>query len=91
MKHRFVILFLLISANLSAQQKPWKDFNRNGIMDTYENPEAEIDKRVNNLLTISVSLEIQNTGKYDGDEVVQLYLQQNFARICLSGTKKMSL
>jgi beta-glucosidase len=26
--------------------------------------------------TISVSIDIQNTGKYDGDEVVQLYLQQ---------------
>jgi beta-glucosidase len=52
MKNSFVILLLLlISAKIVAQQKPWIDFNRNGVMDTYENPDAEIDKRVNNLLS----------------------------------------
>ena len=49
----YLIIFLFlfcITSNTNAQQKPWIDFNKNGVMDTYENPEAEIDKRVNNLL-----------------------------------------
>ena len=33
--------------------------------------------------TISVSVDIQNSGKYDGDEVVQLYLQQKLASVKL--------
>jgi len=33
--------------------------------------------------TISVSVDIQNTGNYDGDEVVQLYLQQKSATVKL--------
>jgi beta-glucosidase len=53
LKNCFLILFLiLISKNIIAQQKPWIDFNRNGVKDTYENPEAEIDNRVNNLLSL---------------------------------------
>jgi beta-glucosidase len=53
MKNCFVILFLtLISGNIIYQQKLWIDFNRNGVMDTYEKPDAEIDKRVNNLLSL---------------------------------------
>jgi beta-glucosidase len=52
-KNCLVILLLIpISTNIQAQQKLWIDFNRNGEMDTYENPEAEIDKRVNNLLSL---------------------------------------
>ena len=49
------ILFLslfLISFSSFAQQKPWVDFNRNGKMDVYENPEAQTDERVNNLLEL---------------------------------------
>jgi beta-glucosidase len=34
-----------------AQQKPWVDFNRNGIEDLYENPDADTDVRVNDLLS----------------------------------------
>ncbi len=179
-----ILSLMLIATNINAQLKPWIDFNRNGVMDSYENPEAEVDKRVNNLLslmtveekmqllyevapaiprlgnaiadvlfgdynpagrlpltyykstndlpafddyevfngrtymffenkplypfgfglsytsfsysnihlnkpviergdTISVSIDIQNTGKYDGDEVVQLYLQQKSATVKL--------
>jgi beta-glucosidase len=53
MMNCFVILLLtLISTNIIAQQKLWIDFNRNGVMDTYENPEAEIDKRANDLLSL---------------------------------------
>lgn len=45
------LLFVSVFLNgASAQQKPWIDFNKNGRMDTYENPDAEIDKRVNDLL-----------------------------------------
>jgi len=33
--------------------------------------------------TISVSVDIQNAGKYDGDEVVQLYLQQKSTTVKL--------
>lgn len=45
------LIFWIILENVEkAQQKPWIDFNKNGRMDTYENPEAEIDKRVNDLL-----------------------------------------
>jgi beta-glucosidase len=43
-----------------AQHKPWIDFNKNGVIDTYENPDAEIDKRVSNLLSLmSVAEKIQ--------------------------------
>jgi beta-glucosidase len=51
--------FLIISVFLTclvfaakAQQKPWIDFNKNGVIDIYENPDAEIDKRVTNLLSL---------------------------------------
>ena len=51
----YLIIFLFLfctTTNTNAQQKPWIDFNKNGVIDTYENPEAEIDKRVNNLLSL---------------------------------------
>lgn len=48
-----ISLFLFcLTFEIQAQQKPWIDFNSNGVMDTYENPEAEIDKRVTNLLSM---------------------------------------
>ena len=31
--------------------------------------------------TITVSVDIKNSGKFDGDEVVQLYLQQKEASV----------
>lgn len=54
MKYLIIALLfaILISFDAKAQQKPWVDFNKNGQMDTYENPEAEIDKRVNNLFSL---------------------------------------
>jgi len=45
------LLFFLVSFSTNAQRKPWIDFNKNGVQDIYENPDAEIDKRVNNLLS----------------------------------------
>lgn len=44
--------FLCFIYNINAQQKPWIDFNRNGVEDIYENPDATIDNRVNNLLSL---------------------------------------
>ncbi|HAH22386.1 MAG TPA: beta-glucosidase [Prolixibacteraceae bacterium] len=43
--------FLCFTLNTNAQQKQWIDFNKNGVKDTYENPEATIENRVNNLLS----------------------------------------
>jgi beta-glucosidase len=34
-----------------GQPKAWIDFNKNGVMDLYENPEASVDNRVNDLLS----------------------------------------
>lgn len=52
MKYLIISLLfgLFVISGAQAQQKLWIDFNKNGRMDTYENPEAEIDKRVNDLL-----------------------------------------
>lgn len=53
-KYLIISLFFngLILGSLNAQQKLWIDFNKNGVLDTYENPGAEIDKRVSNLLSL---------------------------------------
>lgn len=32
-------------------KKGWIDFNKNGIMDVYENPKATLEKRVENLIS----------------------------------------
>ena len=50
MKPILILFFFLISFFSFAQQKPWIDFNRNGKMDIYENPNAETEQRVNDLL-----------------------------------------
>jgi beta-glucosidase len=53
--------FLSLWTTCLAQQKPWIDFNNNGIKDTYENPEATIENRVNDLLfqmTIAEKIQI---------------------------------
>jgi beta-glucosidase len=42
---------ILCSPALRAQQKPWIDFNKNGVKDVYEDPEADTDKRVYDLLS----------------------------------------
>lgn len=54
MKYLIISLLfgLFVLSDAQAQQKSWIDFNGNGKMDTYENPEAEIDKRVYNLLSL---------------------------------------
>jgi beta-glucosidase len=52
-----VLAIALISQLSSAQQKDkiykksWIDFNKNGIMDVYENPKQPLEKRVENLLS----------------------------------------
>jgi hypothetical protein len=50
-----VLIFLSAQKKSSIYQKGWIDFNKNGIMDVYENPAAPIDERVasvNNRQTI---------------------------------------
>jgi len=44
-------LILIVAGKAGSQTKPWIDFNQNGQMDLYENPEAAIDNRVNDLLS----------------------------------------
>lgn len=60
MKKTRVLLVLLLSGitALSFGQKPksiyqkgWIDFNKNGKMDVYEDPSADIDKRIDDLLS----------------------------------------
>jgi beta-glucosidase len=56
MKKITVIFFCLGCIHLSAQQKNiyhkgWIDFNKNGVMDVFEDPSQPIDKRVENLLS----------------------------------------
>ncbi|MDR1594492.1 MAG: glycoside hydrolase family 3 C-terminal domain-containing protein [Prevotellaceae bacterium] len=48
-----VIVALLLNSNvlLNAQQKSWIDFNQNGTKDLYENPDADIDVRISDLLS----------------------------------------
>jgi beta-glucosidase len=42
---------LLISQKKSIYQKGWIDFNKNGVLDVFENPSQPIDKRVEDLLS----------------------------------------
>lgn len=51
------LLLLCLTFDIYAQPKPWIDFNKNGVIDTYENPDAEIDKRVSNLLSLMSVIE----------------------------------
>ena len=56
MRLQLLALVLLLPATLFAQKKPiykkgWIDFNKNGKMDVYENPEARTEDRVNELLS----------------------------------------
>ncbi len=50
-----VVMLTLISSIATAvpkiYHKGWIDFNKNGKMDVYENPKADIDKRINDLLS----------------------------------------
>lgn len=51
-----MMVFLFVGFLTSGQQKKiynkgWIDFNKNGIMDVYENPNAPIEKRVEDLLS----------------------------------------
>lgn len=51
MKALNLILLLFTVCVLQAQAQKWVDFNKNGQMDMYENPNASVDKRVNDLLS----------------------------------------
>jgi beta-glucosidase len=51
MKLFLILSFFLFSLSTFAQQELWIDFNRNGKMDVYEDPEAQTDERVNDLLS----------------------------------------
>ena len=50
-----VVMLTLISSIATAApkiyHKGWIDFNKNGKMDVYENPKADIDKRIDDLLS----------------------------------------
>lgn len=50
-----VVMLTLISSIATATpkiyHKGWIDFNKNGKMDVYENPKADIDKRIDDLLS----------------------------------------
>jgi len=50
------IVFCFACVHLSAQQKNiyhkgWIDFNKNGVMDVFEDPSQPVDKRVEDLLS----------------------------------------
>jgi beta-glucosidase len=46
------IICCIMSCNfLAAQEKPWVDFNGNSVKDIYEDPDADTDKRVYDLLS----------------------------------------
>ena len=47
---RLLVLFLLLSA-LLVPAPAWNDLNKNGRMDVYENPKADVDARVEDLLS----------------------------------------
>jgi beta-glucosidase len=56
MKRVFVLAFCFVAAGSHAQQKNiyhkgWIDFNKNGLMDVFEDPSQPIDKRVEDLLS----------------------------------------
>lgn len=46
---------------------------------TFEYSNLQVDQKDNH--TFNVSLDIKNTGNYDGDEVVQLYLKDDYASV----------
>ena len=56
MKKICTVILLFVFVHLSAQQKNiyhkgWIDFNKNGVMDVFEDPSQPINKRVDNLLS----------------------------------------
>ena len=53
MKKSIILLVLcfVYAFQSYSQEKKWIDFNRNGEMDLYENPDATVDNRVNDLLS----------------------------------------
>lgn len=64
-KHRWALTLTLagFALNIVAQTSPWVDFNNNGQMDLYENPEADTDVRTNHLLglmTVEEKMQILN-------------------------------
>lgn len=51
---KFFLVFVLMNFHFSllySQEKKWIDFNQNGRMDLFEDPDALIDNRVNDLLS----------------------------------------
>jgi beta-glucosidase len=47
----FCISVVVASAQKSIYKKGWIDFNKNGVMDVYEDPSQPVDKRVDDLLS----------------------------------------
>ena len=50
-----LVMLALVPSALAATpkiyHKGWIDFNKNGKMDTYENPKAKLDDRIEDLLS----------------------------------------
>ena len=56
MKKICTVILLFVFVQVSAQQKNiyhkgWIDFNKNGVMDVFEDPSQPVDKRVENLVS----------------------------------------
>jgi len=47
----FIFFPLWVNGQKSIYQKGWIDFNKNGQMDIYENPDAPLEERINDLLS----------------------------------------
>jgi beta-glucosidase len=52
MKCKTIVICALVPLAGWTQTIPWIDFNRNGQMEIFENPAADIENRVNNLISL---------------------------------------
>lgn len=84
MKILNILVLVFVGCIVHAQKPSWIDFNQNGQMDMFEDPEASIDNRVNDLLSkmttsekilllreVSPAIERLGIAKYDhGNEAL---------------------
>jgi len=49
-KYGLPVLVYLVGLNVYAQEIKWNDLNKNGVMDVYEDPTADLESRINDLL-----------------------------------------
>ena len=50
-KYILIIFLILIGFNANAQEQKWLDLNKNGVKDVYEDPNADLESRINDLLS----------------------------------------